>query len=502
MINLSNRILKEIYSACLLIILLSTLFSGLISTSSNLDNGSFAYGESNSIGEGIIDGVPSELDDPVFSPFGPEFIVTASEWSSNYYLPSNGDGTFGSKSEVSIDRADGVAIADFDNDGDLDFVMSDATGNRIVLYRNDGGGTFIPISIVSVITNFFSQFRSADFNSDGNIDFTGSTLWNAQPRVYINQGNNTFSSIDLDNSWLDGSVHGVATGDFNRDGIQDIAYLGLYDSTTGKVGLYVGNGNGTFQPAEVVIDLLAVKSGVGGGTSCMVGGDFDSDRNSDLLIGCSYLGSSRGLVYFFKGDGNGGFAYIVGSEVDGATFDINDGTSIGQGALASFDFDKDGALDIVSVNWNGGDLFFHKGNGDGTFNPRTIIESDTVTDSIGIAAPPRIELPSEISIDIKPGSFPNSINLKNRGVIPVAIINDGSIDLSTINISSIRFGPNRAVQVHFSYEDVESDGDLDLILHFRTQDTGIKNGDIEAALTARLIDGRIIAGSDSLRTVP
>ncbi|MEM2129995.1 MAG: sialidase family protein [Candidatus Bathyarchaeia archaeon] len=108
----------------------------------------------------------------------------------------------------------------------------------------------------------------------------------------------------------------------------------------------------------------------------------------------------------------------------------------------------------------------------------------------------------QVSIDIKPGSYPNSINPNNKGVIPVAILNDGKIDLALVNVASARFGPNDAKPVQWALEDVDGDGDIDIILHFKTQDTGIKVGDTLAALKATLTDGTEIIGTDSIRTVP
>lgn len=107
-----------------------------------------------------------------------------------------------------------------------------------------------------------------------------------------------------------------------------------------------------------------------------------------------------------------------------------------------------------------------------------------------------------VEIDIKPGSFPNSINPDSKGVIPVAILTTGDFDASTVDGETARFGPDEAPPVHYAIEDVDSDGDYDMILHFKTQDTGIKAGDTEATLTAETTGGTDIVGTDSVRTVP
>ena len=65
------------------------------------------------------------------------------------------------------------------------------------------------------------------------------------------------------------------------------------------------------------------------------------------------------------------------------------------------------------------------------------------------------------------------------------------------------FGPSGAVngQRSIGIEDVDGDGDLDLVLHFLTQETGIACGDTEASLSGTTFDGSAIQGSDSIKTV-
>lgn len=108
-----------------------------------------------------------------------------------------------------------------------------------------------------------------------------------------------------------------------------------------------------------------------------------------------------------------------------------------------------------------------------------------------------------ISIDIKPGSFPNSINPRSKGRIPVAILTTATFDATTVDPSTVRFGATgtEAAPVHFALEDVDGDGDIDMILHFNTQDTGIVCGNIFASLTGETVGGQEIAASNSIQTV-
>jgi hypothetical protein len=108
-----------------------------------------------------------------------------------------------------------------------------------------------------------------------------------------------------------------------------------------------------------------------------------------------------------------------------------------------------------------------------------------------------------VTIDIKPGSFPNSINPKSQGKIPVAILTTGTFDATTVDPTTVLFGPTgtEAAPVQSAQEDVDGDGDTDMILHFNTQGTGIKCGDTSASLTGQTFSEQAIKGSDSIQTV-
>ncbi|MDD5560152.1 hypothetical protein [Candidatus Methylomirabilis sp.] len=108
-----------------------------------------------------------------------------------------------------------------------------------------------------------------------------------------------------------------------------------------------------------------------------------------------------------------------------------------------------------------------------------------------------------VTLDIKPGSVPNSINPKSKGKIPVAILTTDIFDATTVDPTTVHFGRTgtEASPAHWALKDVDKDGDTDMILHFDTQDTGIQCGDASASLTGVTLRGQMIQGSDSVNTV-
>ena len=114
-----------------------------------------------------------------------------------------------------------------------------------------------------------------------------------------------------------------------------------------------------------------------------------------------------------------------------------------------------------------------------------------------------IDVPEGVVIDIRPNKEPNPVNLRSGSVIPVAILTTDTFDATTVDPLSVAFGPNGALEAHDRghIKDVDSDGDLDLMLHFAVQDTGISCGDTSVSLVGETFDGQLIGGSDSIRTV-
>jgi N-acetylneuraminic acid mutarotase len=120
-----------------------------------------------------------------------------------------------------------------------------------------------------------------------------------------------------------------------------------------------------------------------------------------------------------------------------------------------------------------------------------------------------------VEIDVKPGSDSNPINLASNGVIPVALFGSEAFDVLQVDVSTVVFAGASAA--HWAFEDVDGDGYLDLILHFRTQETNLlavyeqlllddlADGELDSStqqaqvsLTGQTVDGAFFEGFDTV----
>jgi len=111
-------------------------------------------------------------------------------------------------------------------------------------------------------------------------------------------------------------------------------------------------------------------------------------------------------------------------------------------------------------------------------------------------------VPTHVTIDIKPGSDPNSVNPKSKGVVPVAVLGSIDFDATQVDFSTVTFGPGGASPSHDGHvEDVNDDGFVDMVFHFKTQETGIACGDADATLEGETFGGIPFTGTDPVKTV-
>jgi len=114
----------------------------------------------------------------------------------------------------------------------------------------------------------------------------------------------------------------------------------------------------------------------------------------------------------------------------------------------------------------------------------------------GVLGEPPMAPCFERPIDIKPGSYPNSINLGSKGVVPVAVLTTEDFDASSVDPSTVEFAG--ASPLRWTMEDVDGDGDTDLLFHFKTQELALDENSTEASLTCYTHDGEFIWGKDTV----
>ncbi|MBI4266299.1 MAG: hypothetical protein HY657_18145 [Acidobacteria bacterium] len=112
-----------------------------------------------------------------------------------------------------------------------------------------------------------------------------------------------------------------------------------------------------------------------------------------------------------------------------------------------------------------------------------------------------------VAIDIKPGSFPNSINLRKNGTVAVAIFSRPGFDATTVDPETVTLAGAPVAQkrngtLMAGTEDVDGDGRDDLVVHFDTGALNLVSGDTVAVLEGRTFSGLPVLGADSVRLLP
>ncbi|MHC4741331.1 MAG: GLUG motif-containing protein [Planctomycetota bacterium] len=114
-----------------------------------------------------------------------------------------------------------------------------------------------------------------------------------------------------------------------------------------------------------------------------------------------------------------------------------------------------------------------------------------------------------VAIDIKPGSYPNAINLGSHGLIPVAMLSSDQFDATTVDPDTVELagagvamrGKSNKYMAH--QEDVNGDGLVDLVVQVATENLNAGSfQDGYAILTAETLDGQPIEGADEIAIVP
>ena len=269
--------------------------------------------------------------------------------------------------------APGVAVLDYDGDGDQDIYATNGPGTPNSLYSNQlqetGQATFVDVAEtagVAATAQDSSGVSYGDIDNDGDLDLLVLSP-GAPNRLFENQGDGTFVDI-TDTSGVgtdDRYSVGAAMGDVNGDGLLDIVVANSFTdwSNLGPIvmdsfdrhehnQLLINQGNNTFvdvsetsgiENVTGLPDDLAGSAAVTWAVSLV---DYDLDGDLDIIQGTDQPAAStdieRGFIRVFQNDGTGQFAEV--------TFDIGSDVVGGWMGLSFGDFNTDGNLDVFASN--------------------------------------------------------------------------------------------------------------------------------------------------------
>lgn len=106
-----------------------------------------------------------------------------------------------------------------------------------------------------------------------------------------------------------------------------------------------------------------------------------------------------------------------------------------------------------------------------------------------------------VTIDVKPGDEPTTIEPKREGMIPVAILTTGEFNATRVDPATVHAGAKgtEAAVFRSASEDIDRDGDTDLLLLFRVQQMGLDCADTSVTLKGKTLDGQAIEGTEAVK---
>jgi len=259
----------------------------------------------------------------------------------------------------------GVAVGDYDNDGNDDIYITCVGPNH--LFRNLGGGKFADVTAKAGVGDpgFSTSAVWFDYDNDGKLDlFVGNYVeWSVEKDIYCsldnknksyctpqtykgqsatlyhNRGNGTFENATQKAGMSDpaGKTLGVALLDYDSDGWLDLFVAN--DTEPNK--LYHNNKNGTFTDEGIAAGVAFSSAGTARAGMGVDAADYDGSGKPSVIIG-NFTNESMAL---YHNDGSGLFTD------EAATSGI--GKSSAQSltfATFFFDYDLDGLLDIFAAN--------------------------------------------------------------------------------------------------------------------------------------------------------
>ena len=246
----------------------------------------------------------------------------------------------------------GIVAGDFNKDGKMDIVVVNPGIDSFSYLEGLGNGTFAaPVTFSASASGAGpGAIVAADFNNDGNLDVaivhptTTSQGFGNAVTIHLGNGSGGFSSPGLV-FFTGGTDTGIAVGDFNEDGIPDLA---IASCDAGAIYIHLGNGDGTFNQ----FTTLPVAQCGGSATLAVQVADLNKDNHADIIA--ATLGDNQ-VVSVFLGEGTGNFGSRTQFPIVGSF-----PTSIAVG-----DFNRDGNPDLAVSNYTDNTVSILQGDGAG-----------------------------------------------------------------------------------------------------------------------------------------
>jgi YD repeat-containing protein len=297
-----------------------------------LSNGNGAFTQANGSPIAVDGGFVAAGD---FNGDGKQDLAVLSPYGNLTTLLGNGDGTFtvGNPTASLCQGPTSLATSDFNRDGKLDLAIACATTlfggpHAVIILLGNGDGTFTQSNGSPISDNYSPTFIAVgDFNGDGVPDLAV-TDWQGYVTILLGNGDGTFAQASGSPITINSEeIESVAVGDFNGDGKPDLAVVTYYYP---EVFIFLGNGDGTFTAGN--------EARVGNGPVSVAVGDFNQDGIPDLAV----VNNHDNTVSILMGWGNATFGTYVSPIIVG-----NEPQSVAVG-----DFYGNGIPDVAVVNFN------------------------------------------------------------------------------------------------------------------------------------------------------